>query len=34
MKLNLAAFAPLVLLREVQSHVCIRFPVAPVLVHT
>lgn len=33
MNLNLAAFTPLVPLREVLIHVCIRFPVRSVLVH-
>lgn len=34
MDLTLAAFASSILLREVLSHACIRFPLRPVLVHT
>lgn len=34
MDLNLAAFTPLVSLREDLPHACIRFPVRAVLVHT
>lgn len=34
MDMNLTAFAPSVSLREVLSHVCIRFPLCPVVVHS
>lgn len=33
MNLNLSAFTPLVSLREVPFHACIRFPVRSVLVY-
>ena len=34
MDLTLAAYTPFVLLREILSYACIRFPVRPILAHT